>query len=146
MKKFTYKIKDEVGIHARPAGYLAKKSKEFENSLQEYHDDIYVLKDSFRKKCEDLTAWFAEKVNVFARESDIVGKKYREEIKLLEADNFNLREKMQAENSRYIQSLNEQFKEIEKQIPEINEKIRVNSEYISSESTYKSFSHSIFYF
>ena len=31
MKEFTYKIKDEVGIHARPAGYLAKKSKEFES-------------------------------------------------------------------------------------------------------------------
>ena len=33
MKEFTYKIKDEVGIHARPAGYLAKKSKEFESII-----------------------------------------------------------------------------------------------------------------
>ncbi|MBP0959574.1 MAG: HPr family phosphocarrier protein [Oscillospiraceae bacterium] len=31
MQKFIYKITDEVGIHARPAGYLAKKTKEFES-------------------------------------------------------------------------------------------------------------------
>ena len=31
MKKFTYTIKDSVGIHARPAGLLAKKAKEFES-------------------------------------------------------------------------------------------------------------------
>lgn len=28
MKTFTYTIKDELGIHARPAGLLAKKAKE----------------------------------------------------------------------------------------------------------------------
>ena len=27
MKEFTYTIKDELGIHARPAGMLAKKAK-----------------------------------------------------------------------------------------------------------------------
>lgn len=32
MKTFAYTIKDEVGIHARPAGLLAKKAKEYENS------------------------------------------------------------------------------------------------------------------
>ncbi len=31
MKTFTYTIKDEVGIHARPAGLLVKKAKEFES-------------------------------------------------------------------------------------------------------------------
>lgn len=31
MKKITYTIKDSVGIHARPAGLLAKKAKEFES-------------------------------------------------------------------------------------------------------------------
>ena len=31
MKTFSYTIKDEVGIHARPAGLLAKKAKEFES-------------------------------------------------------------------------------------------------------------------
>ena len=29
MKEFTYTISDPVGIHARPAGMLAKKAKEF---------------------------------------------------------------------------------------------------------------------
>ena len=33
MKTFTYTIKDEVGIHARPAGLLAKKAKEFESVI-----------------------------------------------------------------------------------------------------------------
>lgn len=33
MKAFTYTIKDEIGIHARPAGLLAKKAKEFESII-----------------------------------------------------------------------------------------------------------------
>ena len=33
MKIFTYTIQDEVGIHARPAGLLAKKAKEFQSTI-----------------------------------------------------------------------------------------------------------------
>lgn len=33
MKTFNYTIKDEVGIHARPAGLLVKKAKEFESVI-----------------------------------------------------------------------------------------------------------------
>ena len=33
MKTFSYTIKDEVGIHARPAGLLVKKAKEFESKI-----------------------------------------------------------------------------------------------------------------
>ena len=33
MKEFSYKIKDEIGIHARPAGLLAKKAKEFQSKI-----------------------------------------------------------------------------------------------------------------
>ena len=33
MKTFNYTIKDEVGIHARPAGMLAKKAKEFKSEI-----------------------------------------------------------------------------------------------------------------
>ena len=33
MKTFSYTIKDEIGIHARPAGLLAKKAKEFESAI-----------------------------------------------------------------------------------------------------------------
>lgn len=31
MKTFHYVIKDEVGIHARPAGLLVKEAKKYEN-------------------------------------------------------------------------------------------------------------------
>lgn len=33
MKTFSYTVKDEIGIHARPAGLLAKKAKEFESAI-----------------------------------------------------------------------------------------------------------------
>lgn len=33
MKTFTYTIKDELGIHARPAGLLAKKAKEYDSEI-----------------------------------------------------------------------------------------------------------------
>ena len=33
MKEFTYKITDPVGIHARPAGMLAKKAAELDSSV-----------------------------------------------------------------------------------------------------------------
>ena len=33
MKSFEYEIKDELGLHARPAGMLVKKAKEFSSSI-----------------------------------------------------------------------------------------------------------------
>lgn len=33
MKTFVYTIKDKIGIHARPAGMLAKKAKEFQSVI-----------------------------------------------------------------------------------------------------------------
>lgn len=33
MREFQYVIKDEVGIHARPAGVLTKKAKEFQSKI-----------------------------------------------------------------------------------------------------------------
>lgn len=33
MKQFNYTIKDEIGIHARPAGMLAKTAKEFQSEI-----------------------------------------------------------------------------------------------------------------
>lgn len=33
MKSFEYVIKDPVGIHARPAGLLAKKAREFNSKI-----------------------------------------------------------------------------------------------------------------
>lgn len=33
MQKFSYTIKDEVGIHARPAGELAKEAKKYKSKI-----------------------------------------------------------------------------------------------------------------
>ena len=33
MKKFEYVVKDEVGIHARPAGLLVKEAKKYESKI-----------------------------------------------------------------------------------------------------------------
>lgn len=33
MKKFEYVIKDELGIHARPAGLLIKEAKKYESKI-----------------------------------------------------------------------------------------------------------------
>ena len=33
MKEFVYKITDEIGIHARPAGLLVKKASEFASEI-----------------------------------------------------------------------------------------------------------------
>lgn len=49
MKEFTYKILDEVGIHARPAGLLVKKAGEFKS-------DITIFKD---EKSSDAKKLFA---------------------------------------------------------------------------------------
>lgn len=42
MKSFEYTIKDELGIHARPAGMLAKKAKEFESEILLSSNDTTV--------------------------------------------------------------------------------------------------------
>ncbi len=41
MKQFTYTVKDPAGVHARPAGLLAKKAAEFKSK-------ITLIKDSKR--------------------------------------------------------------------------------------------------
>ncbi len=33
MKSFEYVIKDEIGIHARPAGLLVKEAKKYESKI-----------------------------------------------------------------------------------------------------------------
>ena len=42
MKEFTYKICDELGIHARPAGLLVKKASEFSSEIMLYKDEKSV--------------------------------------------------------------------------------------------------------
>ena len=38
MKEFTYKICDDAGIHARPAGLLVKKASEFSSEIMIFKD------------------------------------------------------------------------------------------------------------
>lgn len=49
MKKFEYTIKDEVGIHARPAGLLVKEAKKYESK-------ITVIKDGKSAEATKLMA------------------------------------------------------------------------------------------
>ncbi len=49
MKEFSYIIKDEMGIHARPAGLLVKKASEFKSS-------ITITKDSKRADAKKIFA------------------------------------------------------------------------------------------
>ena len=42
MKSFSYVIKDKVGIHARPAGLLAKEAKNFKSEIIIKKDGKYV--------------------------------------------------------------------------------------------------------
>ena len=42
MKSFEYVIKDELGIHARPAGALVKEVKKFESKITIQKDDKEV--------------------------------------------------------------------------------------------------------
>lgn len=39
MKEFTYKICDELGIHARPAGVLVKKAAAFDSEITIYKNE-----------------------------------------------------------------------------------------------------------
>lgn len=43
MKIFEYTIKDKIGLHARPAGSLAKKAKEFSSEITLTKDGKTVL-------------------------------------------------------------------------------------------------------
>ena len=47
MKTFEYTIKDELGIHARPAGLLVKEAKAFES-------EITITKDGKAVNCTKL--------------------------------------------------------------------------------------------
>ena len=47
MKTFEYTIKDELGIHARPAGLLVKEAKKFES-------ECTITKDGKTKKLTQM--------------------------------------------------------------------------------------------
>lgn len=43
MKSFQYEIKDELGLHARPAGMLVKEAKKFVSVIKLSKDDKTVV-------------------------------------------------------------------------------------------------------
>lgn len=49
VKKFDYVIKDEIGIHARPAGLLVKEAKKYESK-------IVIIKDGKSAEATKLIA------------------------------------------------------------------------------------------
>ncbi len=49
MKSFTYVIKDEAGIHARPAGMLVKEAKKYESK-------VVITKESKKAEATKLMA------------------------------------------------------------------------------------------
>lgn len=49
MKSFNYVIKDEVGIHARPAGLLVKEAKK-------YQSKITIVRDGKKAEASKLMA------------------------------------------------------------------------------------------
>ena len=49
MKEFTYQVKDQLGIHARPAGLIAKTAKEFSS-------EIVISKDGKNAVCTKVMA------------------------------------------------------------------------------------------
>ena len=56
MKTFEYTIKDELGIHARPAGLLVKEAKKFES-------ECTITKDGKTKKLTQLMMLMSLGVN-----------------------------------------------------------------------------------
>lgn len=48
MKSFTYTIEDELGIHARPAGQLAKLAKQYTDTV------VTITKDGKAAKASQL--------------------------------------------------------------------------------------------
>lgn len=63
MKNFEYTIKDELGIHARPAGMLVKEAKKYQskititkrrkNSRSFQAHGRYVFRSKMRTDCTD---------------------------------------------------------------------------------------------
>lgn len=69
MKEITYKIKDEVGIHARPAGLLVKKSSAFSSDIMiEKGDKVVDAKKIFGVM--SLSAKCGDEIKITIRGAD----------------------------------------------------------------------------
>ena len=63
MKEFSYEIKDEQGIHARPAGLLVKEAKNFSSALT-------ITKGGQTKKLTQLMTLGVKKGDVVTIQAD----------------------------------------------------------------------------
>ena len=86
MKEFVYKITDPIGLHARPAGLLSKKSAELDSN-------ITIIKDG---KCVDTRRLLAL-MQLGIKENDIItvrveggneNKNAQEILSFLEENNY----------------------------------------------------------
>lgn len=66
MKQFTYTIKDPLGIHARPAGMLAKTAKSFADTTITVTKGEVTVKASQLMKLMALTVKQGDVITVFA--------------------------------------------------------------------------------
>ncbi len=66
MKQFTYTITDPIGIHARPAGMLAKQAKEFADTVITIEKGGKAAKASQLMKVMSLGVKQGEEVTVSA--------------------------------------------------------------------------------
>lgn len=66
MVQFTYTIKDELGIHARPAGLLAKLAKSFDPTVVSITKDGKTVKASQLMKLMALAVKKGNEVTVTA--------------------------------------------------------------------------------
>ena len=70
MKEFSYTIQDPLGIHARPAGMLAKAAKEFGNTTITVQKDDKTVKASQLMKLMSLGVKAGNTVTVRAEGDD----------------------------------------------------------------------------
>ena len=66
MKEFTYTITDPLGIHARPAGLLAKTAKGFSDAVVTVTKDGNTVKASQLMKLMNLGVKMGDEVKIAA--------------------------------------------------------------------------------
>lgn len=70
MKEFTYTIKDELGIHARPAGLIVKEAKKFNSKIMITKDGEKTAEASRLMALMTLGVKCGNEVNVTAEGED----------------------------------------------------------------------------
>lgn len=79
MKQFNYTIKDELGIHARPAGLLVREAAKFESSIKIKNGE----KEADAKRLLNVMSLAVKRGNTVTVTAD--GSDEEEAVKALEA-------------------------------------------------------------